>query len=173
MYHFVSISYTCYIWYNYQWRVDEEMWTLCITLCHFASIPGGTPSHRYRYLHSTSTLVHQFSLQILQLFLVKYKRRCGWKRSMFQFHLSFSSMNTAIVINPCPMSVQQIFLVRNEKKKMLTEQKGLVTKPNSITVPHLRGFYIWLQKMPGLKFGIAPGAALNSLRLSFVKPLGT
>ena len=89
LYHFVSISYTCYIWYKYQWRVDEEMWTLCITLCHFASIPGGTPSHRYRYLHSTSTLVHQFSPQILQLFLVKYKRRCRWKRSMFQFHLSF------------------------------------------------------------------------------------
>ena len=89
LYHFASISYICYIWSNYQWRVDEEMWTLCITLCHFASIPGGTPSHRYRYLHSTTTLVHQFSPQILQLFLVKYKRRCGWKRSMFQFHLSF------------------------------------------------------------------------------------
>ena len=30
-----------------------------------------------------------------------------------------------------------------------------------------------LQKIPGLKIGIAPGASLNSLRLSFVKPVGT
>ena len=156
------------------------MWTLCITLCHFASIPGGTPwtpSHRYRYLHSTTTLVHQFSPQILQLFLVKYKRRCGWKRSMFQFHLSFSSMDTAIVINPCPLSVQQIFLVRNEKKRNVDGAKGPGDKNENVKLyicsAFLRGFYIWLQKMPGLKFGIAPGAALNSLRLSFLKPVGT
>ena len=31
---------------------------------------------------------------------------------------------------------------KREKKEMLTEQKGLVTKSNSISVPHLRGFYI-------------------------------
>ena len=44
---------------------------------------------------------------------------------MFQFHLSFSSMNTAIVINPCPLSVQQNFLVRNEKKgKVVGGAKG-------------------------------------------------
>ena len=137
--HFVSISYTCYIWYKYQWRVDEEMWTLCITLCHFASIPGGTPSHRYRYLHSTKTLVHQFSPQILQLFLVKYKRRCGWKRSMFQFHLSFfqqghrhrnQSMSTE-----CPAKFSRKKKMR-KKEKLLEEQKGLVTKSNSIYFPH-------------------------------------